>query len=292
MKKVIKIVAIFFVCFFNKPNFLFSQVPLNMNPTGAMVFSDNVLLNCAANINSKVVMTNDPKIWASVTDLSDAMKDSQYRLFQAYGLIPMMITVENRADTSVKVSPDVLEYGVGLSLDKVKDAIMKNFKLKKYGVQASIIAYQLFILAAITTMIVYFPYPSVYSCFDYLISSNALYNFANACTTLFNQTPAIVKFLTGSLTAGLALRYLNPNTFAKVSHTLVDKYYSVKAFLNAPHSSINELDRAIDFVVAESGKKDFEIKSNSSGKFIVFVKSVDADNIKRERLFPILKFAY
>jgi hypothetical protein len=300
MKNLIKKITLFSVLFFSKPDFLVSQVPLNMTPTGAKVFSDHAVLDYSVNQNAKIVTTNDPKISAMITDLSDAMHESQRDLFRAYGLIPVMVTIENRADTPINVSPDVLDYGVGLSLDKVKDAIIKNFKLKKYGTQASVIAYQLFILAAVTMVLVYFPYSSIYSCLGYIADSNVL----SICANWFSQTSVMIKFLTSSLLALLSIEYLNPATFAKISHSLIDKYNSIESFFKMPSANISELERAIDLVITESGKKDFEIKPNSMGNFMVFVRSKDCndikgeyttntgENVQRKRLIPRLNFRY
>lgn len=266
--------------------------PIGMQPTGAVAVSQSGLVNYTVKPNTKNITTNNPAIEASLIDLSDSMKASQREIFVASGFIPMLVTVTNKSDKEMHISPDVLDFNVGLSVDKVKDSIIKKFNLKKYDAYAAIIAYKAIILLTLITVALYFPYDGIYSLSNNLLacatsSSGTVWNMA---CSLFSQIPSGIKFLTSATTLSLALTYLEPSMFMNKFYGLIDKYYRMRATWSVPSTNVSELNQAINFVVTSSNNKAFDITSKSNKQFVIFVKSADATAIKNGTTFPILKF--
>lgn len=265
--------------------------PMGMQPSGAVAVSQTGLVNYAPKPNIKYVTTNSSEVEASIIDLSDSMPASQRRIFEDYGLIPMSVIVKNNSDKTIHVAPKVLDYGLGLSIENVKDAIIKKLKLKKYGTYASIMVYRAMILAALITTGLYFPYESASSLSSGLLDCVTSFGAPlDSVYSLFSQIPAGIKFATGVTSMGLAMVWMDPSMLVVPFHALIDKYYRVKSRLGAPYSRINEFNQAIDFVVTSSSNKNFDIVSKSSKQFVIFVKSADATAIKNATTFPVLKF--
>lgn len=282
----------FWVFLFFSINFisLFSEIPLNMEPVSAKVILDETSVHYSVNPNIKNVMTCNSCVKAFVMDLTSAMKTSQCRLYESLGLFPFMVTVENESDELIKLSPDIFEYNLGLSLDKVKSSIIKKFELKKNGIYVAIAFYRLLIFATILSAGIYFPYGAVASG----VNSLGTYFWENLyfddILATFKAIPLFLKFLTSSLVAFLALNNLNPSNLAKVSNWFVDKYSSVKSDWASHYSQVNEFNQAIDFVIKASETVDFNIEPKTKKQFIIFVKREDAVNIQNGFTIPILKF--
>lgn len=265
--------------------------PLSMQPTGATIVSQSGVINYVVKPNSKYVAANMPEIKASIVDLTDSMKGTQRDLFNAFRLIPMLVTVENGSDEVIHVSSDVLDYGVGLSYDKVKDSIIKNFKLKKYGDYTAMAAYRVIVLTSLIAAAAYFPYSEFYSFLNHLAASSldAFSEISASTYTMLSEIPTYIKTGVGILSLGLIYKYLDPAIFMHFFHGLVDKYNQMQSPCAAQYAHIKELNRAIDFVItSSSNKNDFEIKPGGSRQLVIFVKNTDAANIKNGILFPVL----
>ncbi|MFH1254026.1 MAG: hypothetical protein V1646_01185 [bacterium] len=297
MVKSVKYLVFFVACLFFS-NTLFGMnltcvQPTGMQRTGLVAISQSGLVNYTVKANTKNVETNRPEVEASVIDLSDSMKSSQRNIFVAYGLIPMAVIVKNNSDQVIHVASGVLDYGIGLSLANVKDAIIKNFKFKKYGIYASIAAYRVIILASLITAGVYFPYSDTYLLTKDLLASvhsGPFYDITTSGFSLINEIPASVKFGSGIISLCLALKYLTPSIFVRPFHAFIDNYYRMRSTYSAPFASINELNKAIDFVVNSSNNRDLDVNPKLSKQFVIFVRSTDATGIKNGTTFPVLKF--
>lgn len=280
-------------CLFISNSLFGGKLPIDtMKPTGAVDISQTGMVSYEINPNVKNVSTNSSEVKASIIDLTTSMPVAQLKLFQACGFIPMQVTVDNKSDKIVRVSPDVLDLYLGLSVDKIKDVIVKSFKLKKYEIYVGLAAYSTIIFAAAVTAGVYFPYSEVYSFSKDLLDESVFSNvILNPAFELFSEIPSGVKFVAGVGSLGLALKCLTPPMITKMSHVLVDKYYKIKSIFKAPNSDIKELDKAIDYVVnLGKDEKLYDVNSNSSKQFVIFVKRDDAVNIKNDITFPVLKF--
>ena len=231
----------------------------------------------------KCLATNNPNVEAFIIDCSCSMTASQRELFDTYGLIPMLVTVENKSDDVIHIAKDVLSFGVGLSVDSVKDAIVRSFKLKKYGTYAAIVAYDTLIGVGVLAVALSMPYMLS-------ISKTLLFGIGSSIGYLIINLPAWMTLGAAVGSTYLTLNYLPPQKVADLFHGLVNKYYGIKEAGKAPFVNIKELDQAIDFVAASSNTIDFDVNSKSRKQFMIFVKSADATAIKKGTACPVLKF--